>query len=98
MDHKLTFDEGKRTKLKALADAAPEGPFRDLADRLAAAPDQYGTKNAVLAEFRTTLRACRKFGQADREALADDLERILDVFGIESSDGLLNEWIHGILL
>jgi hypothetical protein len=67
-------------------------------EKLAAAPADYPTKNAVLGEFRLTLKACKALDTPDREALADDLERVLDVFGIDSSDGLLNEWVHGISL
>ena len=98
MDHKLTFDEQKITRLRDLATGSPEGPFRDLVLKLTGAPENYTTKNLVLAEFRRTLTLCVKFGPDAREALADSLEEILEIFGIDSSDGLLNEWLHGISL
>ena len=98
MDHKLTFDDKKLTRLRDLAAVSPEGPFQDLVLKLVGAPENYLMKNLVLAEFRRTLALCAKFGPGDREDMADSLEEVLDVFGIDSSDGLLNEWLHGISL
>jgi hypothetical protein len=98
MDHKLTFSPDRQARLADLALGAPQGPYKDLVTQLTSHPEEYPTKNTLLAAFRVTLKASKALDQTGREALADDLERILDVFGIDSSDGLLNEWVHGISL
>lgn len=98
MDHNIQFDERAVRKLRSLAAGQPEGPLRDLIGTLASSPENYPRKNAVLAEFRTTLKLCKAYSPAEKEALVSSLETILDILHIESSDGLLNEWLHGISL
>lgn len=98
MDHPLTINEQTVTRLRALQAPLADGPLRELIGTLAAAPDQFIRKNAVLAEFRKTLKACKGYTPAEKEALVSSLEAVLDVLHIESSDGLLNEWLHGISL
>jgi hypothetical protein len=41
---------------------------------------------------------CKAYDPLEKEALATSLETILEILKIESSDGLLNEWLHGISL
>jgi len=98
MDHKVKFGDRIAAQLGSFGEAAPEGPVRDLAATLVAAPENYRRKNAVLAEFRKTLNACKAYGPAEKEALVSSLEAILEILSIESSDGLLNEWLQGISL
>lgn len=98
MDHPLTITDQTVTRLRALQAPLADGPLRDLLGTLASAPDQFTRKNDVLAAFRKTLKACKGLAPAEKEALVTGLEAVLDVLHIESSDGLLNEWLHGISL
>lgn len=98
MDHKIQFDDRAVKKLRVLASSQPDGPLRELIGTLASAPENYPRKNAVLAEFRATLKLCKAYTAPDKEALVASLETILDILHIESSDGLLNEWLQGISL
>ena len=98
MDHKIQFDDRCVTKLRALAYPLADGPLKELIGTLASAPENYPRKNTVLAEFRAALKLCRAFSQSEKESLVKKLEEILDILHIESSDGLLNEWLHGISL
>jgi len=55
-------------------------------------------KGFVLGKFRTTLAAIKRagvFDTEDREAAAKYCEMIMDAVGLESSDGLLNNWVYG---
>ena len=72
--------------------------FRTLLTTLQDDPGVYQTKQLVLAEFRPILKAGKKYPAADKEELCWAFEQILDLYGIESSDGLLENWLHGILL
>ena len=98
MDHNIQFNDKALTKLKTLAEPAPEGPLKDLLLTLTQAPDDFSRKNAVLAEFRKTLKGCQAYTPLEKDALCTSLETILEILKIESSDGLLNEWLHGISL
>jgi hypothetical protein len=53
------------------------------------------TKQYVLEEFRTTLTAFPQEDSRDCDRLLHYMEQIMDIIGIESSDGLLNEWRYG---
>lgn len=98
MDHRIQFDDRAVARLRALQLPLPDGALRELIGTLAANPQDYPRKNAVLAEFRKTLKACKSYPPAEKEALVTHLEAILGVLHIESSDGLLNEWLLGVSL
>ena len=98
MDHNIQFDERAVKKLRALAQTQPDGELRELLGTLASAPENYPRKNAVLAELRKTLKACKAYSTTEKEALVGSLEDVLDILHIESSDGLLNEWLLGVSL
>lgn len=98
MDHRIQFDDRAVARLRALQLPLPDGALRDLIGTLAANPQDFPRKNAVLAEFRKTLKVCRALPPAEKEALVTHLESILDILRIESSDGLLNEWLLGVSL
>jgi hypothetical protein len=52
-------------------------------------------KSYVLNELKNTLSKCNEFDTEDREMICNYLEKIMDIFEINSSDGLLNEWMYG---
>lgn len=98
MDHRIQLSEKVVTKLRAFALTTTDEAVQTLVATLVAAPENFGQKNSVLAEFKKTLKACKAYAPADREALVTSLESILDLLHIESSDGLLNEWLLGVSL
>lgn len=67
-----------------------------LLDTMSRHQERYLTKNAVLAQFRVTLKACRKAGPVDKERVCTWLEKVLDIQGIASSDGMLDNWLNDI--
>jgi Domain of unknown function (DUF4844) len=66
-----------------------------LLDRLVSSIAAHPTKAFVLSEFRRTLTEFDGADSEDRDRLLGYLERIMDIVGIESSDGLLNNWRYG---
>lgn len=67
-----------------------------LLDTMARRQERFRTKNGVLGQFRVTLKACRKASVRDKEALCTWLERVLAIQGLESSDGMLENWLNDI--
>ena len=67
-----------------------------LLDTMARHQERFQTKNAVLAQFRITLKACRKASFADKERICSWLEKVLVVQNLESSDGMLDSWLNDI--
>jgi Domain of unknown function (DUF4844) len=72
-----------------------EGQLNDLIDRLCNGLLSTPAKRFVLSEFAETLTEFEPTDTEDRECLLRYLERIMDILGIESSDGLLNRWLYG---
>lgn len=66
-----------------------------LLDRLMPVLRAPADKTFVLQEFRLTLDSFTQSDTEERERLCGYLEEIMDIAGIESSDGLLNEWLYG---
>lgn len=97
MDHPIQINDRAVARLLSLSTQL-EGPLKTLVDHLAAEPASFARKAALLAEFRDCLAALGRQPGVDRAAVADTLETILDLLGVESSDGLLNEWMLGISL
>ena len=64
--------------------------FRRLADTLIANLPPTPSKSYVLAQFQSTLEGLPLSDTEDRERAAGYCEKIMDVLGIESSDGVLN--------
>lgn len=58
--------------------------------------ERFQTKNAVLAQFRLTLKACRKASAADKDKICGWLEKVLEIQGLETSDGMLENWVNDI--
>src|SRR5215467_10610032 len=72
-----------------------EAQFNGLIDRLCHGLVATPTKQFVLSEFSKTLSEFEPMDTEDRECLLRYLERIMDIVGIESSDGLLSRWLYG---
>src|SRR5262245_19530837 len=72
-----------------------EDQLNDLIDRLCAGLESTPTKGFVLSEFEQTLAEFEPIDTEDRECLLGYLERVMDILGIASSDGLLNRWFYG---
>jgi hypothetical protein len=75
-----------------------EAQLNDLIDQmrhgLAATP----TKAFVLREFAGTLARFEPTDSEDRDRLCRYLEQIMDIVGIQRSDGMLNRWRYGLIL
>lgn len=67
----------------------------DLAARLLAKADTPLPKEQLLAEFKATLPAFELADTEDRERVLRYLEEIMAIFGVTSSDGMLNKWRYG---
>lgn len=80
-------DEADRSRLQAIVDG--------LASRLARlAPGQDG-KPQVLAEIEATLPELESDDTEDKERALTYVEELMEICGVDSSDGLLNEWLYG---
>jgi hypothetical protein len=75
-----------------------EAQLNELIDRLRQNLAATPTKKFALSEFSRTLAQFKPIDTEDRERLCRYLEEIMDILGIESSDGLLNRWLYGPLL
>ena len=53
------------------------------------------TKPRILEMFRTLLDRLTQVDSEEKEQIGSYLERIMDILGIESSDGLLNTFVYG---
>jgi len=85
------FEDGGMYQVRIKAAAH----LNELLDRLVAAIAAHPTKAFVLSEFRRTFTKFDSADSEERDQLLAYLERIMDIAGIESSDGLLNNWRYG---
>lgn len=53
------------------------------------------TKPVVLEKFKPVLKKFEDTEEADQDRFLWYLEELMDIFGIESSDGLLSKWRYG---
>ncbi len=72
-----------------------EKAINEIIDHLLAAHTESLDKQAVLKEFKTSLVALDMEDSEDKDQVCVYLEKIMDIFQIESSDGLLNDWRYG---
>jgi hypothetical protein len=72
-----------------------EAAINQLLDELIAGWDANPTKAFVLAQFERTLEKFNLEDSEEQDQALSYLERIMDILGIESSDGLLNTWRYG---
>jgi 16S rRNA processing protein RimM len=97
----LRFEAGDAGMCTGLFDpverAASDQAFTNLIDTLVAQLPHL-TKSFVLEQFQKTLRSLPLSDTEDRERAAAHCEKIMDVLGIGSSDGVLNNWMYGPVL
>jgi Domain of unknown function (DUF4844) len=67
----------------------------DMLDRLQSALNPASRKAFVMAEFLKMLRHFEQWDSEEREQVCTYCERVMDILGIQSSDGLLNQWLYG---
>lgn len=72
-----------------------EHTINELIDNLLATDVASLEKSAVLQHFEKTLHKLELEDSEDQDRVCYYLEKIMDVFQIESSDGLLNNWRYG---
>jgi len=72
-----------------------EAHLNDLIERLITELPNVPTKASVMHHFAETLALFPGQDTEDRERMCHYLEQIMDIFEIESSDGLLNRWLYG---
>ncbi|MBQ5965641.1 DUF4844 domain-containing protein [Massilia sp. ZL223] len=70
--------------------------LNDLADRLIRGIARDPTKLWVLTEFQRSLELVEQEDTEGREHFGMELERIMDILDIESSDGLLACYLGGV--
>jgi hypothetical protein len=78
--------EEQRARLQQLIDA--------LLTELAALAPNDRTKEQVLERFRSTLASVGNVDSEEKEQVCSYLARTMDILGLESSDGLLNNWLY----
>jgi hypothetical protein len=66
-----------------------------LIERLISKKDSEPSKQLVLDEFQIIMNECDALDSEDQERIAVYLEKIMDIFNIASSDGLINTWLYG---
>ena len=98
MNRKLIVGAPTVERLKKFQREVPEGPLHDMLGRIIEAPQLYTATDAILGEFRTTLKACKKFTAPEKANLCTALETVMEILQMEGSDGMLENWLHGILL
>jgi len=98
MNKKVTLGHPTVLKLKEFQATLADGPLYQMVGRLATAPQKYTSVDAVLGEFRQTLKECKRYDHDQRLALVGQLEVVLALVRIEGSDGLLDAYLDGILL
>jgi hypothetical protein len=64
-------------------------------DRLKSGLPRSPQKSYVLSEFLEMLKAFESDDTEEREKACTYCERVMDLLGIESSDGVLNTWLYG---
>jgi hypothetical protein len=68
----------------------------DLTTRLLAGVEGHPTKFWVLKQFQESLEMVQGEDTEAREHFGMELERLMDILGIESSDGVLTHYLGGI--
>ena len=76
-------------RLRAYRAHCPMRELEPLADTLLAEIEAHPTKFWVMRQFQTTLERVAGEDAAMRDRVGSELEKLMDVLGIESSDGVL---------
>jgi len=87
-----------RAEAKGLADPAVETLLNQMLADLSDQQVRYLTKNPVLDRFRVLMKACRRASDEDKRRVCDWLEKVLEIQGLDTSDGLLDRWLDGLPL
>jgi len=98
MNRKMNLGAPTVEKLKDFQQGVAASPLYDMLGRIIEAPQAYASTDAILGEFRVTLGACKKFTLEEKHELCTALETVMDLLKMEGSDGMLENWLHGILL
>ena len=64
-------------------------------DRLRVGLTELPRKSYVLSEFLEMLNAFEGYDTEEREQACTYCERVMEILGIENSDGALNTWLYG---
>ncbi len=98
MNKKMTIGAPTVQRLRDFQIGFPEGPVHNLLGRLIEAPQDYTQTDLVLGEFRKTLKECRKYPAEEKQAVCSALETVMEILRMDGSDGMLENWLHGISL
>lgn len=74
---------------------AAEQAVNTMLDRIQTGVLASPRKLFVMAEFLQMLKAFEYGDTEEREQACTYCERVMEILGIESSDGLLNTWLYG---
>jgi hypothetical protein len=96
-----TFREGPKLADLPGVNPSPERErlavvLDDLTTRLLAGIEAHPTKFWVLKQFQESLEIVQEEDTEAREHFGMELERVMDILGIESSDGVLTHYLGGI--
>ena len=72
-----------------------EAKVNELAGRLLKLPLAEQTKAKVLDQFKPTMNEFEETDSEEQDRFLGYLEELMNIFGIESSGGLLNKWRYG---
>ena len=72
-----------------------ESKLNNLIDRIASGIEATPHKGFVLTEFRKTFDYFETSDTEDRERFCSYLENIMDAINMDSSEGVINEWMYG---
>ena len=72
-----------------------ENAVNAMLDRLMAGLPRTPDKTFVLSEFALMLRSFEQSDTEEREMACNYCDQVMQSLGIESSDGLLNNWRYG---
>lgn len=112
IDHSLTIDEPRVAQLRTFRRAPKlinlpgsnvmeererlEGILNDLIDQLLNGIETNPTKLWVLTQFQPSLESVEGEDTEAREHFGMEIESIMDILGIDSSDGLLSFYLGGV--
>lgn len=90
--HPLNFYPGAPTETLRIN---AEEHVNRLLDRLIDALPDHPTKRFLMAQFELALAGFQQSDTEERERFFQYLEQVMEITGVESSDGLLNSWMYG---
>lgn len=73
-----------------------EGVLNDVVDRILIGIEETPTKLWVLTQFQTSLQAVEGEDTEGREHFGMEIESLMDILGIDSSDGLLPYYLGSV--